>query len=223
MANSSQVYRQGSKVTRKITSALSRLHRNSQMERWIFSIVAALVFGFGGEPAGMATARAAQETPPQQTQTPQNLDKVRDQIKDGKYQPYPFYGYPTWPDGGLRSSVADLARFLAAVMNGGELDGVRILNKSTVNEMLRSQIPANRLPPGQSGQGIFWAIVPIDKYGDFIGHTGGDPGVNTFLFFQPATGIGVLGLINGDGNGAAGEAIPQIGVRLIERGLERGF
>jgi CubicO group peptidase (beta-lactamase class C family) len=141
-------------------------------------------------------------------------------FENGRYQPYPFYGYPTWPDGGLRSSVADLARFLAAVMNGGELDGVRILNKSTVDEMLRSQIPANQLPTGQVGQGIFWAIAPVDKYGDFIGHTGGDPGVITFLFFQPATGVGVIGLINGDGNDAAGEAIPQIGVRLIERGLE---
>ncbi len=141
-------------------------------------------------------------------------------FENGRYRPYPFYGYPTWPDGGLRSSVADLARFLAAVMNGGELDGVRILNKSTVEEMLRSQIPANQLPPGQSGQGIFWAIAHIDKYGDFIGHTGGDPGAITFLFFQPTTGVGVIGLINGEGNDAAGEAIPQIGVRLYERGLE---
>jgi CubicO group peptidase (beta-lactamase class C family) len=141
-------------------------------------------------------------------------------FENGTYKPYPFYGYPTWPDGGLRSSVADLARFLAAVMNGGELDGVRILNKSTVDEMLRSQIPTNQLPPGQGGQGIFWVIVPVDKYGDFIGHTGGDPGVNTFMFFQPTTGVGIIGLINGDGNDVAGEAIPQIGVRLYERGLE---
>jgi CubicO group peptidase (beta-lactamase class C family) len=141
-------------------------------------------------------------------------------FENGKYQPYSFYGYPTWPDGGLRSSVADLGRFLAAVMNGGDLDGVRILNKSTVDEMLRSQIPAAQLPTGLKGQGIFWVIVPIGNYGDFIGHTGGDPGVNTFLFFQPSTGVGVIGLMNGDGNDAAGEAIPQIGVRLYERGLE---
>jgi CubicO group peptidase (beta-lactamase class C family) len=141
-------------------------------------------------------------------------------FENGKYKPYPFYGYPTWPDGGLRSSVADLARLLAAVMNGGELDGVRILNKSAVDEMLRSQIPANQLPTGQSGQGIFWAIVPVEKYGEFIGHTGGDPGVNTFMFFQPATNVGIIGLINGDGNDAAEAPIKQIAARLIERGLE---
>jgi CubicO group peptidase (beta-lactamase class C family) len=141
-------------------------------------------------------------------------------FENGKYQPYHFYGYPTWPDGGLRSSVADLARLLAAVMNGGELDGVRILNKATVEEMLRSQLPANQLPTGYAGQGMFWVIVPVDKYGDFIGHTGGDPGVISFLLFQPATGVGVIGLINGDGNDAASDAVPQIGVRLYERGLE---
>ncbi len=51
-------------------------------QRWILSIVAALAFCFGSELAGTATASAAQEPPVQQTQ---NLDKVRDLIKDGKY------------------------------------------------------------------------------------------------------------------------------------------
>jgi len=54
-------------------------------QRWILSIIAASAFCFVSELAGTATVRAAQETPPQQTQAAQNLDKVRNLIKDGKY------------------------------------------------------------------------------------------------------------------------------------------
>ncbi len=59
-------------------------------QRWILSIIAALAFCFGSEMARTAIARtaiarAAQETPAQQTQASENLDKVRDLIKDGKY------------------------------------------------------------------------------------------------------------------------------------------
>lgn len=38
--------------------------------------------------------------------------------------------------GGLKSTVGDISRLAAMVMNGGELDGVRILNRRSVREML---------------------------------------------------------------------------------------
>lgn len=42
------------------------------------------------------------------------------------------FAHPGYPDGGLRASVNDTARFLAAIMNGGELEGVRILDEATI-------------------------------------------------------------------------------------------
>ena len=42
--------------------------------------------------------------------------------------------------GGLRSSVADYFRFVQFLINGGELDGVRLLQRETVTEMLRDQV-----------------------------------------------------------------------------------
>ena len=37
-------------------------------------------------------------------------------------RPYGYLGINSWPDGQLRSSVNDLARYLAAITNEGEFD-----------------------------------------------------------------------------------------------------
>ena len=47
--------------------------------------------------------------------------------------------------GGLSGTTADYARFLQLFLNGGELDGVRLLSRKTVEMMLTNQIP--RLQP----------------------------------------------------------------------------
>jgi CubicO group peptidase (beta-lactamase class C family) len=110
----------------------------------------------------------------------------------GRYQPYGQYGYPDYPDGELRTSVSQLGRFLAAYMNGGSYQGVRILKSVTVAEMLRPQIF-----PLAKGQGLIWYH---DKIGSLkvVGHNGGDSGVSTFMFFDPASGAGAIVLTNGD-------------------------
>ena len=43
--------------------------------------------------------------------------------------------------GGLSGTTADYARFLQLFLNGGELDGVRLLSRKTVELMLTNQIP----------------------------------------------------------------------------------
>lgn len=42
--------------------------------------------------------------------------------------------------GGLRSTVTDYFRFVQFLLNGGELDGVRLLQRETVAEMLRDHV-----------------------------------------------------------------------------------
>jgi CubicO group peptidase (beta-lactamase class C family) len=42
---------------------------------------------------------------------------------------------------GLAGTTADYARFLQLFLNGGELDGVRLLSRKTVELMLTNQIP----------------------------------------------------------------------------------
>ena len=105
-------------------------------------------------------------------------------------RPHPHYGYPTWPEGQLRMSANDLARLLAMVMNGGEIDGRRILQSETVAAMLAKQ-PFSGLE-AESGEGIFWSYTR----GGMIGHNGGDHGVTTTMYFNPESNIGVVVLAN---------------------------
>ena len=63
---------------------------------------------------------------------------------------------------GLSSTVQDYARFLQMLLNGGELDGVRILSPITVDLMTRDHIgdvPAGSVvQPGSAGFGLGFAI-----------------------------------------------------------------
>jgi CubicO group peptidase (beta-lactamase class C family) len=48
-----------------------------------------------------------------------------------------------WPQGGggMQSTASDYARFAQMLLNGGELDGVRLLSPSTVAFMTSDQLP----------------------------------------------------------------------------------
>jgi CubicO group peptidase (beta-lactamase class C family) len=48
------------------------------------------------------------------------------------------------PSGGLFSTTPDMARFYQMVLNGGELDGVRILSRGAVEEMTRPQMAGGK-------------------------------------------------------------------------------
>ncbi len=64
------------------------------------------------------------------------------------------------PSGGLVSTATDMARFYQMVLNGGELDGKRIVSKASVEEMTRLQTKDLKtgFTPG-NGWGLGWCIV----------------------------------------------------------------
>jgi len=109
-----------------------------------------------------------------------------------QYMAYGHFGYPDYPDGQLRTSVNDLAAFLAAITGGGELDGARVLESATVDEMLSPQVPD--VDPTQF---VFWYQTSIAGR-TVVGHNGGDQGVATEMYFSSDSGIGVIVLMNVD-------------------------
>lgn len=64
------------------------------------------------------------------------------------------------PSGGLFSTAADMARFYQTILNGGELDGRRIVSEESVREMTRVQTPelTTGFTPG-NGWGLGWCVV----------------------------------------------------------------
>jgi CubicO group peptidase (beta-lactamase class C family) len=98
-------------------------------------------------------------------------------------------GFPTYPDGLLRTSVPHMARFLAMSAELGEYEGERILAESTAQEMRRIQFPEL-----DDTQGLVWFYDPDETR---LGHDGDDPGTSSLLFFDPTDGTGALVVSNG--------------------------
>lgn len=117
--------------------------------------------------------------------------------QNGMSIPIPLYGGTTYPDGGVRTSVADLSKFFIALLNGGESQGVRILDAGMAAEMQRFQFtdvnhPEN-YPPTEGNSGLFWRT----KFnGTRVGHGGNDPGLQTEMLSDLDKGVGVIFFMN---------------------------
>jgi len=101
------------------------------------------------------------------------------------------YNHPNFPDGFLRTSVRQLSRFARAYLNGGVLDGQRILEESTIREMFQPQLPG-----GFGTQGLTWYTYPDVRGKEVWGHGGSDPGINTGIRLVPDEGIAAIVFIN---------------------------
>ena len=100
------------------------------------------------------------------------------------------YTFSDAPNGGLRSSARDMARFLAAIMRGGELGGARILKASTVTEMLAVQDAELK-----SNWGLSWYTHSfLGK--TWIGHGGDESDAAADMAYSPADKVGYVILRN---------------------------
>jgi len=121
-------------------------------------------------------------------------------FREGSYVANCLYSFYNYPDGLVRTSVHELSYFLSALLNGGELHGKRILKKETLDKMLTVQIEGNH------AQGLTWRTSNFETgYGKVTlwGHSGLDPGIQTFLYFNTANKTGVITFQNNPGDGTA--------------------
>jgi len=97
--------------------------------------------------------------------------------------------------GGLVSSTPDYLRFMQMILNGGELDGARILQRKTVAAMLRNQLPGEAVPINISvndsirvvGFGLGFAVtVDVENRSmGSIGNAAWGGYANTFFWVDP--------------------------------------
>lgn len=105
------------------------------------------------------------------------------------------YSLATYPDGSLRSSVADLTKYLMAMIKGySGTPGV--ITKSSFEKLFQKQFSPENMPATmdarEPNRAIFWAYNRKGK----IVHTGSDPGLSAFISFDPLTKIGRVLFIN---------------------------
>jgi CubicO group peptidase (beta-lactamase class C family) len=129
----------------------------------------------------------------------------------GTFSPYFQYGYPDYPDGEMRTSARHLAAWLGAFMNFGKLGDVRVLKRDTVTEIRRHQL--GLMVPWH--QGLIWYGSSAPGYFR-LGHTGGDYGVTTQMFFRPDTKVGVISLTNSYLGAARWKPFRDIQLRMFE-------
>ena len=158
-------------------------------------------------PLGMSrTAWHLDDLPRREVAMPYRWSAAR-----GRYVAYGQYGYPDYPDGALRASASDVARHVLMFMEGGALDGVRVLRPDTVREMRRSQVPEV-----VDGQGLIWYRTH-HRGRVLLGHNGGDYGVATVAFYDPHAGTAVVVLGNANWRRDGGRwPLMQIMNRLFE-------
>lgn len=104
----------------------------------------------------------------------------------GPWRPLAPYGFPTWPDGLLRTSALGLARLGRLLLGDGTLDGRRVVSSASVARMRRLA------PGGGDHHGL-----GLRRFAPRLwGHLGHDPGVASGLWLDIDRGCGVALLSN---------------------------
>jgi CubicO group peptidase (beta-lactamase class C family) len=111
----------------------------------------------------------------------------------------PFYSMISYPDGNFITSVNDLSLYLTELIKGYEGNGT-ILNRESYKEFFTQQLTIknfeNRDDNNPYSESYNIGIFIGFGYTGYIGHTGGDPGVTSFMFFDPRTKIGRILITN---------------------------
>jgi len=132
-------------------------------------------------------------------------------FEDGQFIAYGHYSYPDYPSGSLHTSAPQLARFLMAMAGDGSWNGIRLLEPKALNQIRRVQLP--EIAPNQ---GLFWHYAQMNGTALF-GHTGGERGAATLMFYRPEDKVGVIVLTNGEWTGGPeDEALNGIAKSLFD-------
>jgi CubicO group peptidase (beta-lactamase class C family) len=117
-----------------------------------------------------------------------------------RYDQIGHWGWPFYPASHVRTSAPQLARFLIAFMQKGQIDSVQILDTSTV-EMMNTVQYAGEIHPRPGVNRYIGLLWWKENLGDrwLWGHDGGgELGATTKMFFCPEENTGVIVLTNGE-------------------------
>ncbi|MEA3335162.1 MAG: serine hydrolase [Chloroflexota bacterium] len=120
----------------------------------------------------------------------------RREVGSSEATPWHFFPFNRQhgPGGGLIANVDDMNKWALAILNGGELNGARIVETETLDEIWT---PLST--PGMGGllqeYGMGWFLAE-DKGHRFVWHVGGGPGYMSNLILAPDDDAAVVTMVN---------------------------
>lgn len=143
--------------------------------------------------------------------TPGFADVIIERVDDEYVWIHPFNVLPAW--GGLHGSPIEQLNFLNMHLNGGEFNGVRLLQPETV-AMMREVLVGTP----ESGFGLGWMQGELlDQH--YLGHAGGGPGIAMDMLFFPEHGIAISVMTNRTGYNTSAIAEAALNVTMTLLGL----
>lgn len=112
------------------------------------------------------------------------LHEIAIPYSDEITNPNPHYTFPDYPNGGLRTNVLDLSRFLRMVIQNGTFNTVQILTPASMATM-------KTLQPGSTEQCLSFYYDTI-KGRKVLGHSGGEKGATAEMYYDSNTNLGVI-------------------------------
>ncbi|WP_340202540.1 serine hydrolase domain-containing protein [Ascidiimonas sp. W6] len=113
----------------------------------------------------------------------------------------PFYTAITYPDGMLISSSSDMAKYVLELIKGYSGEGT-LLNKESYKELFEEQLTAQNFESRNSSNPYNGDYNPAIFIGHsalgYVGHSGGDAGVGTWMYFDKEKKTGRYIVINTD-------------------------
>ena len=106
------------------------------------------------------------------------------------------------PAGSINSSANDMAEWLRFILNGGELDGKRIVSEKSFEEWLKPQMKVT--PDGKTSYGFGWLLQDW-KGKKIVKHDGGIDGFNSMVAMLPEEKLGFVMLTNVSGSSLGNE------------------
>lgn len=117
--------------------------------------------------------------------------------------PLPFYSLITYPDGGFTTSSTDLGKYLNELIKGHSGQGI-LLSHTSYRELFKKQLRSSHFVAedgeetvaDENNAGIFMGFMDDG----LMGHSGGDPGISSRMFFDPNSRLGRILIVNTDLN-----------------------
>lgn len=117
------------------------------------------------------------------------------------------------PAGSINSSATDMAKWLKFVLNGGTVNGKRLVSEKGFEEWLKPQTKIS--PNGKSAYGLGWFLQDW-KGLKVVQHGGNIDGFNSLVAMIPEKRLGFVMLTNVSGSPLGGELMPIVWENILD-------